>query len=683
LATAVAVFLAGAAVPVPAQQAQPDTLPAAELAPVVVEVFRAPVDARRVPYTAAVVGGPQARAAQPGLALDEALRGVPGVQVDNRYNFALGERVSIRGFGARTQFGVRGVRIVADGVPLTFADGQSALEEIDPGTVSEVEVIRGPASALYGNAAGGVILFRSAPPPAVPLRQTLRVVNGEHGLLRLESSTAGRSGGTAYQLRVSRLAYDGYREHSAFKTVRANALVEQQIGRGQLRVRGSFVDFDAENPGALSLALREVDRFQAFANNVAQRTGKDGRQAQVGAWYQRPLGWAELEVSSHLQRRDVSNPIPNTIIDLERQAGGARALLRGDVDSGVGALAWVLGGEFDGQRDDRKNWANRRGERGDLALDQAERVVSLGAFSQLLWSPVATVSAMAGLRADRFRYRAHTRFATAGGVAGSSARAMEQVSPSVGLVWMPAPAASLYANFSTAFETPTTTELANRPDGVGGFNPDLAPQQTRSTELGLRGELGGVSYQIATYRARVGNMLIPFQVPDAPGRDFFRNAGSAVHRGAEAFVSLAPLPNLGVQLGHTWVDARFRAYRVRDQVLDGNRVPGVAPHRSTASVVYRRPAGLLVGFDATRVSEIPVNDANRDGTASPAYGLLNLRAGHGLKMGQVDLSPILGVTNLLDADYNTAVTINAFGDRFYEPGPGRSLYLGIEVGLGR
>jgi iron complex outermembrane recepter protein len=667
-----------------AQEAERDTVPAARLAPVVVEVFRAPLDARRVPYSTTVVSGAQAREGRPGIALDEALRTVPGVQVDNRYNFALGERVSIRGFGARTQFGVRGVRIVADGVPLTFADGQSALEEIDPGAIARVEVVRGPASALYGNAAGGVILFRSAPPPAVPLRQEVRAVGGDHGLLRLESNTAGRSGGTAYQLRASHLSFAGYREHSAFHTVRINGLVEQELGRNSVRLRGSFVDFAAENPGALSFAQREADRFQAFPTNVTQQTGKDGRQGQVGVWLSRPLLGSELEISAHLQRRDITNPIPNTIIELARVASGARALLRGGFGVLGSEASWAVGAEMDGQWDDRRNWANRQGDRGDLTLDQAERVASFGAFSQLLVPLGETVTAMAGLRADGFRYHAETRFAAGTGGMGSGDRRMGQISPSVGVVWTPLAAASFYANYSTAFETPTTTELANRPDAAGGFNPELAPQETRSAEVGFRGEAGGgLSYQLAAYRAAVTNMLIPFQVPDAPGRDFFRNAGSAVHQGAEASLAYMPLPGLTLQLGHTYVDARFRDYRLRNQVFDGNRVPGVAPHRSTVGAVYRRDGGVFFGADGIRVSEIPVNDANRPGTASPSYTLVNARVGHGrVRVGRTDWMPFVGVNNLLDADYNTAVTINAFGDRFYEPGPGRSLYLGLTVGVG-
>ncbi|HEV2130795.1 MAG TPA: TonB-dependent receptor [Longimicrobiaceae bacterium] len=679
-ALAGAAFSAGA---LPAQQAEPDTTPRYRLAPVVVEVFRTPLELERVPLSASVVGGERIREGKPGLALDEALRTIPGVQVDNRYNYALGERISIRGFGARTQFGVRGIRVVADGIPMTFADGQTTLENVDPGSLSRVEVIRGPASALYGNAAGGVILLRSLPPPPVPLRQELRATAGANGLLRLESRTGGRSGRAAYQLRASRLTYDGYREFSAFENQHLGGQLEYSLGGGELRVSGSYVDFSAQNPGSLSQALLEENPFQAFPSNVAQQTGKEGRQGQAALWLRQPLAGAELELSLHAQRRNVLNPIPNRIIDLGRNAGGVRALLRGDAALGARSVSWTMGADLDLQHDDRQNFVNQRGEQGALTLDQRERIRSVGAFTQLIVPLGETLSLMGSLRGDHFRFHVEDRFVTVTDPDDSGRREMQALSPALGVVWNPAPALGVFANLATAFETPSTTELANRPDGAGGFNPEIEPQRALSYELGVRGEVGALaSYHLAAYRATIRNALIPFQVPDLPGRDFFRNAGSAVHQGIEAALGVAPLSTLSARVAYTYTDAAFRSYVVRGVAFDGNRIPGVAPHRLEASLDYRLPAGLFVGVEGSRVGEIPVNDANSE--ASPAYTLFHARAGlSARRVGWLDLAPFVGVNNLLDARYNTAVTINAFGNRYYEPGPGRALYLGVEMGVGR
>jgi iron complex outermembrane recepter protein len=656
-----------------------DTVPAAELAPVVVEVLRTPAELRRVPFSVSTVEGTALREGRPGLSVEESLRTVPGVQVDNRFNYALGDRISIRGFGARTQFGVRGVRVVVDGQPATFADGQTALEGIDPATIERVEVVRGPASAIFGNASGGVILLRTLSPPPVPLMQEVRVVGGDHGLLRVESRTAGQVRGTAYQLQASRLGFDGYRSHSTYETTSVSGLLQRRVGATEVRLTGSAFQFDAQNPGSLSRALLAENRLQAFANNVAQGTGKDGRQAQLGAWFSRPFGGVEVELAAHAQRREITNPIPNRVIDLDRTAGAVRALARGEVGLPAGTATWTVGTDLDGQWDDRQNFLNTRGERGALALDQAERVLGIGTFAQVLLPLGERFSAMGGIRADRFRFRVDDRFVTAQDPDDSGARRMSAVSPSAGIVWNAHPAADLYANVATVFETPTTTELANRPDGAGGFNPELEPQRARSLEVGARGDLGERStYQLALYRTRIRNALIPFQVPEAQGRDFFRNAGTAVHRGVEAGLGLALLPNIAATVAYTYTDAVFDDYVVRGNRFDGNRVPGVAPHRWSTGLNYRRAAGLFAGVETVHVSSIHVDDANSD--RSPAYALLNARIGHtGIRVGRAEVAPFVGLNNLLDREYNAAVTINAFGGRFFEPGPGRSLYLGTSL----
>jgi iron complex outermembrane recepter protein len=655
-----------------------DTVPAAELAPVIVEVLRTPVELRHAPVAVTVVAGEHLRQGRAGLALDEAFLGIPGVQVDNRFNYALGERISVRGFGARTQFGVRGVRVVVDGIPATFADGQSALEGIDPGALERIEVVRGPASALYGNASGGVILLRTQPPPPVSLRQELRAVGGENGMLRLESRTSGQVGATSYQLRASHLGYDGYREHSAFETRQVAGQLRRELTAGDLRLSASVLEFDAQNPGSLSRGLLETDRFQAFSQNVVQGTGKLGRQGQAGVAFASQLPGAELEISGHLQRREIVNPIPNRIIDLDRTASGARVLFRSAGPPQSQQLTWVVGGELDVQWDDRQNHENDAGERGALTLDQAERVVGGGVFTQLIVPLTPEFALHGGMRADRFVFRVRDRFVLETEIDGSGSREMHAVSPSLGVTWSPVEAFGLFANLSTAFETPTTTELANRPDGAGGFNPDLEPQRTRSFEIGARGETGGVRYQVATYRADIRNALIPFQVPEAPGRDFFRNAGTSVHRGFEAGLDLDPLPRLNAGFAYTYVDATFKDYEVRGTAFDGNRVPGVAPHRWTGRLLYRPVEAAYLGLDILLSAAVPVDDANSE--RAPSYTLVGARAGlASVQFGRAGLAPFVGVTNLLDTEYITAVTINAFGGRFFEPGPARALYVGMQL----
>lgn len=658
-----------------------DTVRVLPLDTVTVRVLGAPVEPLRAPFPVSIVSEAEIRAARPGFSAADALRAVPGVQVDDRYNYALGERISVRGFGARAAFGVRGVRVLVDGIPATLPDGQTTLAHVDPAALGRAEVIRGPAAALYGNASGGVIRFTSPPAPLAPLASEHRVLGGAHGLLRVETGAGGRSGGMEYRAHASGLRFGGYREYQSAERFVGGGALAWEGARDRLRITVGAARWDARNPGSLSDSLLRVDRTAAFAGNVRQRTGEEGTQGQAGAAWTRTLGGGTLEVTGHLLARTLDNPIPPVVIDLRRRLAGARAALSG----GGGRLRWTAGAEAEAQHDDRLNHENEGGERGALVLDQRERVRSASAFGQATASPLAGVDLMAALRHDRFRFSVRDRLVAGADPDDSGARTMASWSPALGLSVAAAPGVRLYANVATAFETPTTTELANRPGGAGGFNPELEPQRTVSLEAGAKARLSGwVWVEGAAYHARIRDALIPFEVADAPGRVFFRNAGRARHRGVEAAAVLAPRPGWTARGAYTWTDARFTRYVVGGRDLSGNRIPGVAPHRLELSLLAAPERGLLAGLDLRRVSATPVADADAAGRlASPAYTVVDARVGwEGLRAGTATLAPFLGAGNLLDRAHVTAVTVNAFGGRYYEPGPGRSLYAGVRVELG-
>ncbi len=658
-----------------------DTATAVQLEPVVVEVLRTPLPLLRAPFAVSVVERDAASRARPALALDEALRGVPGVQVDNRFNYALGERVSIRGFGARTQFGIRGVKIFLDGLPVTLPDGQTTLNQLNVANISRAEVLRGPASALYGgNALGGVIRLESAAPPAASLVQEVVVAGGSDGLLRLESSTGGSSGPASYVLELSRQDYDGYRSFSEATNYRANLRLRADSRWGRFGIVGHAVDYTAQNPGSLSDSLLRADRSQAFANNVRQQTGEEGRQAQIGVTWSRGFAAGEAEAAVYALTRSIDNPIPPRVIDLDRAAGGARAIFRSKPLPRWG-LRLAGGAEIDTQRDDRNNFANNQGERGTLLLAQRERVTGSGVFAEATAEPVPRLTLLAALRYDRLRFEADDELITAANPDDSGSRTFPAWSPSAGFSYRVAEGHAVYGNISRAFETPTTTEFANRPDGAGGFNPELNPQRATSYEAGTRGRIGALaSYEFALYHADVSDALIPFEVAGAPGRQFFRNAGSATHRGVEAGVELNPGAALTIRGSYSYTDARFDSYVLDGERLDDNRLPGAVPHRAQLGATWRAGAGYIAGdFDAA--SRTPVNDRNT--AHSPGHVLVGLRGGlESRRVAGTSLAPFVGITNLLDARYNASVVVNAFGSRFYEPGPGRSFFAGVRVAFG-
>lgn len=665
--------VAAAQQPAPADTARPvaiDTL--------AVRVLRTPLPPLRAPFAVSAVGGEGEHAAKPGLALNEALAAIPGVQVDNRYNYALGERISIRGMGARAQFGVRGVRVLLDGLPATMPDGQSQLNHVDVAGLGGAEVVRGPASALYGNAAGGVIRLSTPPPPPVPLASEYRATVGEDALLRLNTTAAGTIARATYRASLTRLKYGGYRDHQSADNSLASFNLGLHRGADALRIVFTGVHYDGENPGALSDSALKADRSSAVPTNVAQKAGEEGRQGQLGATWEHALGEGSLEVTAYGLARSIDNPIPVRYIDLDRGAGGARAVWMG----GLGMLHWSGGGEWELQRDHRVNHQNNAGVRGAELLNQVERVTSVGGFAELSAS-AGPVEVLGALRRDRFRFSVRDRFVTSSDPDDSGARTMGAWSPSLGVSVSAAPGLAVYGNVATSFQTPTTTELANRPSGAGGFNPDLGPERTRSVELGAKARRGAAWVEVAAYRARIDSMLIGYEVAGFSGRQFYRNAGQALHRGIEAGAGVRALRALTLRAAYTYTDARFRRYVVGTTDLRGNRVPGIAPRRMDATAYWQPARGPFAGLDLRHESATPVADDDAAGRfSSPEYTVVDLRGGWtGLRAGRVRLSPSLGITNLFDVDYDTSVVINAAKGRYYEPGPGRTFYGGVEVRL--
>lgn len=306
-------------------------------------------------------------------------------------------------------------------------------------------------------------------------------------------------------------------------------------------------------------------------------------------------------------------------------------------------------------------------------------------FTQAHVDLLTSLMVMAGARYDRIRFTATDRLIAPGNPDDSGERTMAAVSPSVGVTWRAGPRFDVYGNFATSFETPTTSELANQPSGAGGFNPSLAPQRTRSVELGVNGRASWAgtagSWQLAAYEARVNDALIPFEVPGSPGRQYFRNAGTLRNRGVEAGTSLVLPASLAVRASLTHVDSRFVRFAVTSggvtQTYDGNRVPGVAHNRADLTLSYQ-PGRIFLDLDTRTSSSMPVNDANS--ARSDAYTIVAVRAGLlGIRAGAAELAPHVGILNLFDRPYTTSVVVNAFGGRYYEPGQPRSFYGGATL----
>ena len=651
-------------------------VPAADTLEVVLDDLR--VEAARgagvdsAPFSIAVdVRGDTERATEAGAGLDVALRASPGVFVAGRENPSLGERVVVRGLGYRAGFGVRGVQIVLDGIPLTLADGQAVLGIVDPGFVRRVEIVRGPASALWGNGSGGV-LFLQTIPEATTSFATVRVVGGGDGYARVGGDAATRLGAHHMGIAVSHARSDGYRAYSGFEQTRARVFSDLRLGTNtSLRlVAGLEVSPRLEHPGSLTAAQLAEDRRQAELRYVESRSGKSTTQAQLAATLSAAVGGGEFTATAYGVGRRLDNPLPFAYIDVDRRAGGTRlAFERED-----GVLRWTLGADAAVQRDDRTNSPNIAGEPGtSRSLDQLETVTQLAAFARLrldLSRFAAGLAVEGTLRGDRIRFDAEDRLLADGDQSGG--RTLGAWSPQLGVSYR-TKGGLLYASYATAFETPTTTELVNRPEGGGGFNPGLEPQRTTGLEVGARGVLGPVLYDLAVYTLGVRDGLVPFEGED--GRTYYANQSRTEHRGLEASAEWHR-EDVALAFTYTWNRLRFGAGEV-DETVEGNILPGVPEHRIVGRLRLQQ-GGFFVAPEAVAMSGVFADDANA--VQTDAALVVDLAVGHtGFRSGLAEITPFARVSNVFDAEYVGSVVINARGGRFFEPAAGRGLQIGVEV----
>ncbi|HTI03951.1 MAG TPA: TonB-dependent receptor [Gemmatimonadales bacterium] len=662
----------------------------------------------QIPQSVQTIERAQISRAKPTWGLDEALANVPGVYAANRYNFSQDQRISIRGFGARSAFAVRGIKVLLDGIPQTLPDGQGQLTNLELGEVDRIEVLRGSASALYGNASGGVISIWTRPAQASHIEEEARLVAGtfdqsvrgtNRSWYKWQSTTGlpiGSSGGSAL-LTVSRLDYQGERDHSAATNGVLNARVNLPLQSGwSLALLGDVGDNPrADNPGSLTRLELSTNRDTVPLLNRNRHAGKAVTQYQAGATARHQMSnGGEAQVTLFGLARDLTNPITTTYIELMRADYGARASVT--YPSHLGALPHRLTAGFDLQRqhDDRKNF-NYLNTPGDSAkpdttraLDQLEHVTEIGPFVQsaLELSPRTTLTA--GLRYDWVKFTVHDRLITGTNPDNSGARLMRALSGSLGLAVNPASAVTLYGNVGSSFETPTTTELVNAPTGTGGFNPDLQPQQAWNYEVGARGSIGArASYTVAVFQADVRDELVQYDANDA--RAFYRNAGSARHRGVEMSGAVTIVPALRLNAVWTHADYRYRHYSFRTDslavvhTLDGRSLPGVPQEwlHLMARAQAPRAGGLWLELEQTYSSGFFVNDTLSTRTAP--WWATAVRVGWDGKVGGGRFSPFVGVNNMFNHLYVSSVVINAARDRYYEPAPRRNFYVGLSVGAGR
>lgn len=631
-----------------------------------VEAVRAAQTPDAVPFAVTRLARPaDLVATSPSLGLASVLRSLPGVWIADRGHFALGERIVVRGMGWRSAFGVRGVQLLLDGIPLTMPDGQAVTEIIDPLFIRHAEALRGPASLFWGNAGGGVLLLSTDPGRSAP-RLRGRLLGGAYGLRQMAIETAVPLGRHRARAWASDVRQDGFRAYSTGRLTRGGTRIDLAVGRRtHVRLAAAFADQDTQHPGSLTEEQAALDPRGADPRYIETGSGKQSRQVQVGATVLRPTAAGLLTATAYGITRDLGNPLPYAYIDVDRRAGGLRLFLQND----RGPVRWNVGADAALQRDDRYNFDNDAGRpSGPAALDQREEVGTAAVFGVATVPLTARLALTGGLRVDRLHFALDDRLAVDGDDGGT--RAFTALSPAAGLGYRGSFQGGdvvVFANYSTAFETPTTTELVNRPGGAQGLNDALAPQRTRGPEVGLRGRWTRLDVDAAAYRYRVTGGILPFQ--DEGGRTYYRNAEDHLHLGLETTAAVRRAPFTA--------DAAYTFTRLRFETDDaaGRRLPGVPPHRLVGGLGID-VRGLRARLEAEHAAAYFADDAN---TATvDGYTVLDVDLGYtGLRRGRLGVAPFLRVSNVLDQRYTGAVTVNAFGARYFDPAAGRTLQIGV------
>ncbi len=657
------------------------------------------VDAFDAPASTSVValgdGG-----ARPQAALSEVLDGIPGLLARERQNLAQDMQLSIRGFGARSTFGVRGLRLYADGVPATMPDGQGQVSHVTMLAADRVEVLRGPFSALHGNSSGGVIqVWSDIPDEGHEARVQASVASHDSTVIGARLRGAGDVLG--YSVAASVLDTQGYRDHSAARRESLNAKLRFRPGTGTLDLLlNHFNAPNAKDPLGLTRVQAWQDPSQASPVATQYDTRKSVRQDQLGAVYEWPFADGHrLRAMAYGGRREVEQylalPIAaqanrlnsGGVIDLDNDYGGADLRWSWSGDLAGRPFELSAGANADRQRQHRRGYENfvgtTLGVRGALRRDERNQVWNVDQYAQAWWRIAPRWSLLMGARHSRVGFRSDDDYIATGNPDDSGRVAYERTTPVAGVVFAPVDAWRVYVSFGRGFETPTFNEVGYRADGGAGLAFDLRPATTRNAELGMkwRGE-HGARVEAALFRADTDDELAVAR--NVGGRSSFRNVGAARRQGVEMQADMPLSEAWQLQAAYTWLDATFRdSFPICTasgctspvvQVAAGTRIPGVARQQASLRLRWQgahwNAAAQLLG-----VGDVTVNDTGSE--RAPGYGLLNLEVARDWLVGSGRLQGFARIDNALDRFHIGSVIVNEGNGRFYEPGADRTFTVGL------
>lgn len=632
--------------------------------------------------------------------LTEVVKGIPSLQIRNRENYAQDLQLSMRGFGARSTFGVRGIRLYVDGIPATMPDGQGQTSNIDLSSLDHVEVLTGPFSSLYGNSSGGTILTSTKEGQGKDSIE-LSYSGGSHDKSRAGLVLQGGAKDTnepSYVISSSYFDTDGYREHSGAEKVLNNAKLSWNLDDGsKINWVTNYVKIHADDPQGLTHDQWNANPKQQVPFLKQFNVRKDIEQTQTGVTWSKPINDKnELYAVAYLGNRQVTQyqSIPKStqdasvnhaggVIDFERNYYGAdfrwtgKELLPNTTVS--------VGVALDTMDEDRKGFENFNlvngqpsyGVKGNLRRDEDNTLWNIDPYLQASWQFLPTWRLDTGVRYSNVHYKSEDRYLSNGD--DSDKTDYDKVLPSAALSWQILPELMAYVSYAKGFETPTFTEMAYRPDGLSGFNFGLTASTSDTYETGLKSQNHLGDFTLAVFQTKTKDDIV--SAGNSNGRSTFRNADKTLREGVEFAWNKKLWRDLTATASYTYLDATFDADIPASgsiaQISSGNAIPGIAKNQAYASLAWQPSHGLYGGVDVQYMDKVYVNDTNSD--AAPSYSVTSANVGYAWVMGDWKVNSFARVDNLFDKNYAGSVIVNDGNGRYFEPADGRNWSAGLRV----
>ncbi|UVF96532.1 TonB-dependent receptor PqqU [Klebsiella pneumoniae] len=652
------------------------------------------------PAAVSVVNGDEMRQAAPRVNLSESLGAVPGLQVQNRQNYAQDLQLSIRGFGSRSTYGVRGLRIYVDGIPATMPDGQGQTSNIDIGSVDTIEVLRGPFSALYGNSSGGVINVTSqtgTQPPTVEASSYYGSFGTWHYGMKATGAVGDGShaGDVDYTVSTNRFTTHGYRDHSGARKNLANARLGVGINDvSKLTLLLNSVDIKANDAGGLT-ADEWRDNPRQSPRGDQYNTRKNTRQTQAGLRYERQLSAQDdLSVMMYAGERETTQfqSIPRApqlkpshaggVIDLTRHYQGidTRLTHRGEL---LVPVTLTAGLDYENMSERRKGYENfvmvngapQYGEQGALRRNERNLMWNVDPYLQTQWQLTDKLSLDAGVRYSSVWFDSNDYYITPGNGDDSGDASYHKWLPAGSLKYALTDAWNVYLSAGRGFETPTINELSYRSDNQSGLNFGLKPSTNDTVEIGSKTRIGNGLFTAALFQTNTDNEIVVDS--SSGGRTSYKNAGKTRRQGMELGLDQQFGESWRLKAAWTWLDATYRTNVCDDASCNGNRIPGIARNMGYASFGYQPEQGWYAGSDIRYMSDIMANDENT--AKAPSWTVVGLTTGYKWSYGRMDMDLFGRIDNLFDREYVGSVIVNESNGRYYEPAPGRNYGIGLNL----